>query len=446
MTLLVIVSYLTAESERATKSNTVLGDENGVDKTTWGRYCCRCVDDGRKVVPTRHHVNITKTETPHCNLEHDHSCEKPRLRFADGGRVLKLSFARSDAADWNSELFGERGGKRGKCKGFSFGSRRRLLNRLNEVSCAAWLPYFVGMTLPDEAFDDDVAKFAEKAKAWMDAFLKRLQRVSPSACGFWRIEWKARKSGKHEGKLFPHFHLLIWGLFERLLSGGDEFINQWGEVVESPPVYEAYVDMPDSQLTLELVKTYSGSAKKVEGEGWCEMHSAIGVYTFSGSNKFIRRCDELVLKLCVEKTEPGHPLAEGARKMCFCDWASLAWYHIVDSHNVDHLKAGVRVESIRTWGGVRSYAAKYLSKEDCNFLSDVQFGRSWGIFNRKLMPWAKIVELDLDNEVGVRLRRVARHFLERSFGRRVRSPYGITLYCDIDNFRRLWEHAPPDPF
>jgi len=33
MTLLVIVSYLTAESERATKSNPALGDENRVDKT-----------------------------------------------------------------------------------------------------------------------------------------------------------------------------------------------------------------------------------------------------------------------------------------------------------------------------------------------------------------------------------------------------------------------------
>lgn len=132
--------------------------------------------------------------------------------------------------------------------------------------------------------------------------------------------------------------------------------------------------------------------------------------------------------------------------MCFCDWASLAWYHVVDSHNVDHLKAGLRVERVRTWGGVMCYCAKYMAKEDCNFLSDVAFGRSWGIFNRAFMPWAKIIELELDNDAGIRLRRVARRYLEHRFGRRVNSPYGITLYCDTKNFRRLWEHAPPDPF
>jgi hypothetical protein len=380
-------------------------------------------------------------------LEHDYSCEKPRLRFADGGRVLKLSFARSDAADWNAEQFGDRGGRRGVCKGFSFGSRRRMLNRLNEVSVAAFMPYFVTATLPDESFDDDVARFAKTAKTWMDAFLKRLHRVSPSATGFWRIEWKARKSGKHEGKLFPHFHLLIWGLAERLVS--EEFLGtdtRTGEVVLVPERYESFVDMPDSQLTLELVKAFSGSAKKADGEGVCRIKTGIGEFEFSGSRKFLNRCNDLVTSLAFEDIQSSHPVAQRARKMCFCDWASLAWYHVVDSHNVDHLKAGLRVERVRTWGGVMSYCAKYMAKEDCNFLSDVAFGRSWGIFNRALMPWAKIVELNLDNDVGVRLRRVARRYLERRFGRRVNSPYGITLYCDTENFRRLWEHAPPDPF
>jgi hypothetical protein len=173
----------------------------------------------------------------------------------------------------------------------------------------------------------------------------------------------------------------------------------------------------------------------------------MGSFEFSGKRRFIDRCVNLVSLLTVEKSVPGHPLAEKARNMCFSDWASLAWYHVVDSHNVDHLKAGVRVERVRTWGGVMSYCAKYLAKEDCNFLSDVQFGRSWGIFNRKFVPWAKMVELDLDTDTAVRLRRVARHYMERRFGRRLKMPYGVTLYCDVQNFRRLWEHAPPgDPF
>lgn len=382
-------------------------------------------------------------------MEHDYSCEKPRLTFADGGRILKLSFARSQSADWNAELFGDRAGKRGKCKGFSFGSRRRMLNRLNGVSVAAMFPYFVTATLPDDVFDDDVASFAKKAKVWMDNFLKRLHRVCPSACGFWRIEWKARLTGQHQGKLFPHFHLLVWGLAERQLD--DHYIvnHYTGNIEDVQEVWEAFVAMPDSQLTLELVSTLAACPKDLEqGHCWTRMEAGggIGAFEFSGKRRFVDRCVSLVTLLTAEKVLPQHPLAEKARNMCFCDWASLAWYHVVDSHNVDHLKAGVRVERVRTWGGVMSYCAKYLAKEDCNFLSDVQFGRSWGIFNRKFVPWAKLVELDLDTDTAVRLRRVARHYLERRFGRRVKFPYGVTLYCDVQNFRRLWEHAPPDPF
>jgi hypothetical protein len=93
-----------------------------------------------------------------------------------------------------------------------------------------------------------------------------------------------------------------------------------------------------------------------------------------------------------------------------------------------------------------SYCAKYMAKSDCGFLSEVEFGRSWGVFNRKAMPWAKIIELPLDDETGIRLRRVARRYLEHRFSRRVRAPYGITLYCDVEKLRKLWEHSPPDPF
>jgi hypothetical protein len=212
-------------------------------------------------------------------------------------------------------------------------------------------------------------------------------------------------------------------------------------------VWESFVPLSDSQLTLELVNTLAACPKNSEAN-WTRIEAGggIGAFEFSGKRRYIERCVNLVSLLTVEKIAPESSLAKLARNMCFCDWASLAWYHVVDSHNVDHLKAGVRVERVRTWGGVMSYCAKYLAKEDCNFLSDVQFGRSWGIFNRKFVPWAKMVELDLDTDTAVRLRRVARHYLERRFGRRVKFPYGVTLYCDTKNFRRLWEHSPPEPF
>jgi hypothetical protein len=133
--------------------------------------------------------------------------------------------------------------------------------------------------------------------------------------------------------------------------------------------------------------------------------------------------------------------------MSFFDWVSLAWYHVVGTGNVDHFLAGCRVERIRSWGGVLAYCAKYMSKADAEgFMADVSTGRSWGIFNRGLMPWAKMVELPLDEDVGVRIRRIARRYLERRLGHRVKRHFGITVYCDVPQWKRLFEKPPDPPF
>jgi hypothetical protein len=133
--------------------------------------------------------------------------------------------------------------------------------------------------------------------------------------------------------------------------------------------------------------------------------------------------------------------------MNFCDWLSLAWYHIVASQNLDHFKAGVSVTRVRSWGGVLSYCSKYMAKlGENNFLSDVPVGRSWGIFNRSSIPWAKMLDLDLDEETGVRIRRICRHYLTRVTGRKRRFAYGCTLYCDTRHFLPLLARPPDTPF
>jgi hypothetical protein len=385
---------------------------------------------------------MDKFKPPHCDLTYDYSCESPRLRYAEGGRFLQLSFAKSPAARWNAQVFGRRAleRRRGLCKGFSFGSRRRLLNRLNCVSVAAVMPSFLTMTLPDESYCEDLGEFAKRAKSWLDTWVKRLVRVCPGASGFWRIEWKDRKSGKHEGAQFPHFHLLVWGLPQRKLGekwrGGEQwFVEEW----------EPYVDRVDAQLSFNLIDLWSaaGRAKRVEDlrprEQRVTEYSSSGVRVFQGREPFVARCRNLSDRCAIGGDE--------LRKMSLQDWASLAWYHVVGSHNLDHVQAGVRVERVRSWGGVMWYAAKYLSKTDgvqhlvCNTL-----GRMWGVFNRVAVPWAKMVELDLPGEVGVRLRRIARKYLERERGRRRRVGYGITVYCDVARWRKLWQLADPDPF
>jgi len=126
----------------------------------------------------------------------------------------------------------------------------------------------------------------------------------------------------------------------------------------------------------------------------------------------------------------------------------MAWYYVVGSHNTAHFLAGCRVEKIRTWGGVLSYCSKYMSKTDSeNFLADVPLGRSWGIFNKENLPWAKIIELPLSDDAGVRLRRIAVRYLSRKLGRRVQRHYGVTVYCDAMQFMKgVLAREPDTPF
>jgi hypothetical protein len=320
--------------------------------------------------------------------------------------------------EWNQELFGGfEQGRRGVCKGFSFGSRRRMLDRLNQVSCGAVLPDFVTLTLPDDCFNDSVTEFAKIAKGHLDTLLKRLHRACSSACGFWRIEWKARKSGLYEGKLFPHFHLLIWGLPERVLAVDKETGKELvGSFVPVRDCQLAFSDLCGQVLSQHVFKT-------------------------------VRSADCFLTRKAVHEYRSEFAAAVEQSFMSFFDWLSLAWYHVVGTGNVDHFLAGCRVERIRSWGGVLSYCAKYMSKADSeNWMADIPTGRSWGIFNRVCMPWAKMVELPLDEDTGVWIRRIARRYLERRLGHSVKRHFGITVYCDVGQFKRLLGKPPDAPF
>lgn len=417
-----------------------LGGNLSVDRVPWEGHSVGIVSRGKAIGSCARHKR-KMTERVHCNTDIDFSNEGARVEWAEGGRLLKLKFRRSPASEWNGELFYNRGGTRQACKGFSFGSRRRLLDRLNTVSKGAAMPYFLTLTLPDDVFNDSCTEFAKSAKVWLFNFFKRLERVSPRACGFWRIEWKARESGQHVGTLFPHFHALVWNLDERKLG------ERYGEKDGVPWVvedWEAFVHTEDPQMTLNLLGLWSDASRaRTDWKARTECLPSGRVY--AGSGAFVARASNL--EVAYQGAMHAHKGSwETVRNMGFQDWASLAWYHVVGSGNLNHLQAGARVERVRTWGGVMAYCAKYLAKSDSGFLADVPLGRSWGIFNRELIPWAKLVTLEIDSEVGVRLRRIARHYLSRRLGRTIRAPYGLTLYCNADAWRRLWEQKPPDPF
>lgn len=367
----------------------------------------------------------------HCSGEHDYSCENPRLVMADGGRYFSVKFQRSPGMEWNQEqFFKHERAKRGACKGFTFGSRRRMLDRLNQVSSSADLPTFITLTLPDNSFNDSVTEFAKTAKVCLDSLVKRLVRVCPTAAGFWRIEWKARKSGLHVGKLFPHFHALVWGIPQRSLEMREiyEFDETQGRPVVTGVEWrdEPYMPVRDDQLKLEALLM--------------NIHDTKEFLTTNGELRAFHRWGK-----CHKRNSL--PAEDVNSFMSLKDWISLAWYHVVGTGNTDHFEAGCRVEQMRSWRGCLAYCAKYMSKADADvFLTDVEAGRHWGIFNRAHMPWAKMIELPLTDDQGVRVRRVARRYLEHAMGRRVQRHFGITIYCDVSAFKRLLRPEIDCPF
>jgi len=63
-------------------------------------------------------------------------------------------------------------------------------------------------------------------------------------------------------------------------------------------------------------------------------------------------------------------------------WVAQAWNDIVAPGDEAHLKAGTEVRAVRSWRGVASYAAKYMTKtndKDDGYVP--QMGRLWGVWN-----------------------------------------------------------------
>jgi len=233
-----------------------------------------------------------------------HFKTSPQLRAASaifyaGGSLIQVKKSRIVLG---SSIVG--GGVRGRVRGFSRASRRRLYRKLAVIDQAA-VPIFVTLTYP--------AEWPESPEVWklhFDKWCKRLHRRFAAAGLVWKLEAQRRGA--------PHFHCLVWGA--------------------------SYVDL--------LV------------------------------------------------------------------WASAAWYASVGSCDQRHLRAGVRVEQIRSWRGVRSYASKYMAKGG---LPDawVYPGRIWGVRYADNIPWAQAVRVQTSDRQASRLMR----YLRRYAGLRHRSTH-----------------------
>lgn len=116
-------------------------------------------------------------------------------------------------------------------------------------------------------------------------------------------------------------------------------------------------------------------------------------------------------------------------------WVSLTWAEVVKSGDPRHVRAGTRVEQIRSREGVMFYASKYVGKLDTEAVGNA--GRFWGIHNAKAMPWAEAVRVPLNAQQAARLMRVARRYIwtqqrQRDNPRKLRwrSNCGMMFFCD----------------
>lgn len=109
---------------------------------------------------------------------------------------------------------------------FTAKARRTMFRKMGKIR-DLHSSYFVTLTYPG-LFDFT----PDEVKAHFNAFKKRFFYRHEKAGFVWRLELKQRQSGASEGRLAPHFHLLIMkrnaGSFEALK---DEISKNWFEVV-----------------------------------------------------------------------------------------------------------------------------------------------------------------------------------------------------------------------
>lgn len=100
----------------------------------------------------------------------------------------------------------------------------RTLARLRDDA----LPLFVTLTLPDEAPTDGVS-----TRTYLKRFREKVRRRFPASAFIWRREVKARKSGIRVGASVAHFHLLWWGVDEKIDTVRDWVSLAWYQAVGS---------------------------------------------------------------------------------------------------------------------------------------------------------------------------------------------------------------------
>ncbi len=182
----------------------------------------------------------------------------------------------------------------------------------------------------------------------------------------------------------------------------------------------ATVDMPSAGLPVFVTLTFPGS--------W---DAASAAWSPRGSKALLeifrkRMARQWPGSWCLWRLEPQkrgaphfHLLVWGAA--ISREWLSRAWWEVVGSGEVSHLKAGTNLQRVRSTNGAVWYCAKYLAKVQQVLPGWDNVGRWWGIQGRANVPRERQVWECSDSD-WCRLRRVV---VRKRVGPGAGAPAGI---------------------
>ena len=115
-------------------------------------------------------------------------------------------------------------------------------------------------------------------------------------------------------------------------------------------------------------------------------------------------------------------------------FVAASWYEVCGKLGEGHLRAGTRVEEVRTWRRATSYAERYVAKRE-DFPEGTETGRVWGTWNGETLPvrWETV---RVSREDAYRIRRAYRRLAKMRATGHLR---WLTVFVRHENVLRLLE-------
>lgn len=138
---------------------------------------------------------------------------------------------RSTSPDQKRDIRKTSPGTRKEITSFTRKSRNNMLLQLAKARNTD-RGLFISLTYPDTvAFMPSFDRTTIKRD--IATLRKRIERKFPNAWALWRLEFQRRKSGRFEGELAPHFHLLLFGVLDDLAELRRWLRAAWYEIAHA---------------------------------------------------------------------------------------------------------------------------------------------------------------------------------------------------------------------